>query len=95
MEYQIIYFSRKGSTKKIADAISSEIGVKAEDVNSVKLKEDAFIFLGSGCYGGKPGKKITMFVEKNDFEDKNVALFGTSGGSGGQETDIMKALTKT
>ena len=32
MNVQVIYFSRKGSTKKVADAIASEFGVNAEDV---------------------------------------------------------------
>lgn len=94
MAYQVIYFSRKGSTKKLADAIATEIGVKAEDVTKANLNETTCVFLGSGCYGGKPGKKITMFIEKNDFKDKNVALFGTSGGGGGQETVVMEIQLK-
>ena len=94
MKGQIIYFSRKGSTKKIADAISSELGVKAEDVKTAKLNNDSFIFLGSGCYGSKPGKYMIMFIKKNDFSSRNVALFGTSGGGEGKETDAMEILLK-
>lgn len=80
MKTQVIYFSRKGSTKKVADAIASELNVKSEDVKNAKLKDDAFIFLGSGNYGGKPGKQMIKFIEENDFKSRNVALFGTSGG---------------
>ena len=36
MEYQVIYFSRKGGTKKVADAIASELSVNAEDVKTAK-----------------------------------------------------------
>ena len=94
MNYQVIYFSRKGSTKKIADAIASELNVKAEDVKNAKLNEDTFIFLGSGCYGGKPGKHMTQFIENNDFKSRNIALFGTSGGGGGKEVNFMENMLK-
>ena len=92
MSYQVIYFSRKGSTKKIADAIASELDVQSEDVKKAKLKNDVFVFLGSGCYGGKPGKHMTKFIENNDFKSRNVALFGTSGGGEGKETEFMQSM---
>ena len=94
MKFQVIYFSRKGSTKKVADAISSELIIDAEDVKTAKLNKDSFIFLGSGCYGGKPGKHMTKFIENNDFESRNVALFGTSGGGEGKETEVMESKLK-
>jgi flavodoxin I len=92
MNYQVIYFSRKGSTKKIADAIASELKVKSEDVNNAKLGKDSFVFLGSGCYGSKPSKVMTKFIEENDFKTNNVALFGTSGGGHGSEVIFMEEL---
>ena len=92
MEYQVIYFSRKGSTKKVADTIASELSVIAEDVRTAKLNKDSFIFLGSGCYGGKPGKHMKKFIEKNSFKSRNIALFGTSGGGEGKETEVMETM---
>jgi len=94
MSCQVIYFSRKGSTKKIADAIAYELDVQAEDVKKAKLKNDVFVFLGSGCYGGKPGKHMTKFIENNDFNSRTVALFGTSGGGEGKETETMETMLK-
>lgn len=94
MKSQVIYFSRKGSTKKIADAIASESKTKPEDVKNAELKNDTFIFLGSGCYGGKPGKKIQKFIEKYDFTNRDIALFGTSGGGDGKETEAMQNMLK-
>jgi len=94
MLYQVIYFSRKGSTKKIADAIASELKVQAEDVKNTRLKNDVFVFLGSGCYGGKPGKHMTNFIENNVFTNRTVALFGTSGGGEGGETEGMESMLK-
>jgi len=92
MEYQVIYFSRKGSTKKVADTIASELSVNAEDVKTAKLNKDSFIFLGSGCYGGKPGKHMKKFIENNYFKSRNIALFGTSGGGEGKETEVMETM---
>ena len=92
MNAQVIYFSRKGSTKKIADAIASELGVNAEDAKTAKLQNDSFVFLGSGCYGGKPGKPMIKFIEDNDFTSRDTALFGTSGGGEGKETEVMQGM---
>lgn len=94
MKFQVIYFSRKGSTKKVAYAIASELGVNSEDVKIANLNKDSFIFLGSGCYGGKPAKHMTKFIENNDFKSRNVALFGTSGGGEGKETEFMENMLK-
>jgi len=92
MDYQVIYFSRKGNTKKIAEAIASELAVKAEHVKDAKLKDNCFIFLGSGCYGGIPAKVMTQFIEDNDFKSRNVALFGTSGAGEGVELIEMEKI---
>ena len=73
MEFQVIYFSKLGNTKKIAEAIASELNVKAEDVKDAKLNECALVFLGSGCYGGEAAKIMTKFSGDNDFKSKNVA----------------------
>ena len=95
MKFQVIYFSRKGSTKKVADAIASELNVKSEDVKDAKLTNDSFVFLGSGCYGSKPGKIMIKFIEDNNFKSNNVALFGTSGGGEVAEVNEMENLLKT
>lgn len=88
----MIYFSKKGNTKKIAEAIAYELAVKAEEVKDAKLKDNCFIFLGSGCYGGKPAKDIINFIEDNDLKLRNVALFGTSGAGEGVELIEMEKI---
>jgi flavodoxin len=92
--HQIIYFSKGGNTRKIADAMAEELGFKATDFNEATLNpETSLVFLGTGCYGGKPSPKILEFVQANDFKGKQVALFGTSGaGEGKQLHDITDAL---
>ncbi len=94
MNVQVIYFSKKGSTKKIADAIAAEFDVDAINVKSATLNKNEFVFLGSGCYGGKPGKNMIDFIMENDFSEMKIALFGTSGGGDGKETDVMEMMLK-
>jgi len=92
MEIQVIYFSKNGSTKIIADAIASEFNVVAQDVQNAVLHDEGFVFLGSGCYGSKPSKKMIDFIKDNKFMSRNVALFGTSGGGVGKEVKMMEQL---
>ena len=87
---QIIYESRGGNTRKLAEAMAKELGVKAEDAKTASLSRDTdTLFLGSGCYGGKPGENMGKLIEANDFQGRRVALFGTSGGGKGLETEAM------
>ena len=93
MKFQVIYFTKTGNTKKVAEAIASELDVKAEDVNNAKLNETDLVFLGSGKYGSQPGKIMMEFIENSNFKSRNVALFGTSGSGKGLEVQEMeKAL---
>jgi flavodoxin len=88
--HQVLFYSRGGNTRKLADAIAGELGVKAADVRAASLDAGpGVIFLGSGCYGGKPGEDMMKFIEKNDFAGRNVALFGTSASGQGKEVQAM------
>jgi flavodoxin len=93
--HQVIVYSKGGNTRKLADAIAGELGVKATDVKDVSLSpENGLIFLGTGCYGGKPGPDMLKFIEANDFRGRQVALFGTSGGGIGNEVKAMAEALK-
>jgi flavodoxin len=89
--------SKGGNTKKVADAIAGEPGVGVGDL-TIPLPADAkVLFLGSGTYGGAPGKEMVKFVADNDFTGRRVALFGTSMKPEGAEKMIAvmeDALTK-
>jgi len=93
--FEVVYYSMCGSTKRIAEAIAGELGVKAEDIKTKKEPtKDSFLFLGSGCYRGKPGRKMEEFIARNDFKGRSVALFGTSGNDKGDEVKAMEELLK-
>jgi len=89
--YQVVYFSRSGNTEKVADAIAEELDTKAEHVSNATVEsKTTYLFLGSGCYGGKPSPVMMKFIESNDFSDKKIGLFGTSGSGKGTELEDMK-----
>ena len=93
--FEVIYYSMNGNTRKVAEVIAAELGVTAEDVKTQKgLTEGSFVFLGFGCYGGKYGEELRDFIADNDFNGKQVALFGTSGIGGGDEVSVMEELLK-
>jgi flavodoxin I len=94
MKFQVIYFSKLGNTKKVAKAISLELSVESENVKAAELKDDCLVFLGSGCYGSKPAKLMVDFIENNDFNSRNVVLFGTSGSGNGLEVSEMENMLK-
>jgi len=93
--FEVIYYSMLGSTKKVAQAIAAELGVKAENVKAKKgLTKDSFVFLGSGYYASRPSSKLRRFIARNDFKGRQVALFGTSGDGKGNEVKAMAELLK-
>jgi flavodoxin len=93
--YEVIYSSQSGNTKRIALAISEELGVEAKNVKSTdSLTEGADIFIGSGLYLLRPSKRIRKFIQNNNFHGKRVALFGTSTTGIGIETILMERLLR-
>jgi flavodoxin I len=92
---QIIYDTISGNTRKLAEAMAVELGLKAENAKAATIgKGNGVLFLGSGCYGGKPGKNIMKLIEAGDFKGRKVALFSTSGGGLGMELKVMAEALK-
>jgi flavodoxin len=89
--FEVIYYSMTGNTKKVAEAIATELDVAAENVKTkAKLAEDSFVFLGAGLYGPLRGWGLKRFIESNDFHGRKVALFGTSGAGQGKELGALE-----
>jgi len=93
--FEVVYSSMFGNTRRVAEAIAAELDVKAENVKAKEgLAKDSFVFLGSGCYASKPGRKLQKFIKGNDFKGRQVALFGTSGDGKGNEVKAMAEVLK-
>ena len=89
--FEVIYYSLTGNTKKVADAIATELSVVAENAKTKDtLAEESFVFLGTGKYGPLRGLGFRQFIDRNDFAGRKVALFGTSGNGRGEEVGALE-----
>jgi flavodoxin I len=89
--FEVVYYSLTGSTKKVADAIATELDVAAENVKTKdKLAEDSVVFLGAGLYGPLRAWGFRRFIDRNSFHGRKVALFGTSGEGKGREVGALE-----
>lgn len=96
-DVSVIVYSRGGNTRMLADAIAEELGVKAQDVRAAKLDDAKVVFLGTGTYGGKPGKEMLDFIEAHDLKGRKVAIFYTSANPHGHQglVDTMTGALKS
>jgi flavodoxin len=89
--------SRGGNTRKVADAIAEEPGIRVGDLTTPLSADAKLLFLGSGTYGSAPGIEMMKFVTDNAFTGCRVALFGTSMSEAGAQKMIAAmedALTR-
>lgn len=90
MKSAVVYCSRSGNTRKVADAIAEDLGTTAKSVkDDFTLEGVDLLFVGSGCYAGKPGKEMERFIG-NIKDIKKAAVFGTYSG----RTDAIKLMKK-
>ena len=93
--FEVIYYSLTGNTKKVAEAIATELGVVAQDVKTKdQLAEDSLVFLGAGLYGPLRNWGFRRFIDRNDFRGRKVALFGTSGEGKGKEVGALEEAVR-
>jgi menaquinone-dependent protoporphyrinogen oxidase len=82
MKYLIVFYSKYGSTRKVAEIIAKRLKGDIFDLyynnNNIKnLDEYDFFILGSPVYYGKVHKKFSIFIKNNYklLKEKNIALF--------------------
>ena len=76
----VIYSSRSGNTKKIADAIAYECEVDAIDVHEPNnITGTDLLFVGMGIYAGKPDGDMLDYLDQLPVNAiKGAAVFSTS-----------------
>ena len=107
MQVLVMYYSRTGNTKKLAQEIARGVadidGVTcllkpvAEVTREIFLKSDAIIAGSPVYFGGMAGEMKKLFDDyidiRNKMEDKIGAAFATAGdASGGKETTILSII---
>jgi flavodoxin len=89
--FEVVYHSMGGNTRKVAEAIADELSVTAKGVKSVdSLPGDAFIFLGTGCYGAVLPGDIADFIKRTHLKGRKIALFTTSAFGWAKEVSVME-----
>lgn len=92
MKIAIRYFtkSKKGNTKKLADAVSKALGIEALDVfNNLAEKTDR-LFLINAMYAANIDQEVAHFLERN--KDKIGEIINMNTSASGSST--LKAVKK-
>lgn len=95
MKTKVMYYSKSGNTKKVAEAIAQVVGQTSESVPpAYPLENVELLFLGAGSYGQKVDNKMVEFIRTlNTNRVRNVALFGTVGGKDAHLGYMRELLT--
>ncbi len=98
MKTIILYASKSGNTKKIADSMAAQLGCPTVKItydtapSTVDLEGYDLIFLGTGLFAGTPNEDIVRYINSLNLKSaKTFAIFITWGGA--PRSDKM-ALTK-
>ena len=82
MKARVVYYSRTGNTRKLAEAIAEEVGCRAEDADNARIEEPVdLLFVGGAVYatyqhGYHPA--IRQFLKDVDKSKvRRVAVFVT------------------
>ena len=81
MKSIVIYTSKSGNTKKIAEAVAGELGCEVLDFASLgelNLNEFDFVALGYYIDQGSPEKEFKKFITQN-VKNKKIGFFITLG----------------
>ncbi len=84
MNFLVVYFSRGGKTRKVADAIAQELGCEAVDVKkeTPDVSGVELLVVGSGMYvRGKLHETLQGFLDSlPPNSNRKAAVFATAGG---------------
>jgi flavodoxin len=96
VKVELIYFSRGGNTRKIAEAMAEELGITAMDVTKEQpdVSDVDLLVVGSGTYGSKPGKELVAYLENlKPVEGKKAACFSScASGDASKTLNAMKDI---
>lgn len=93
MSIEVVYFSKTGHSRKIAEAVAAELGVTAQDIKGSPMLEDANpLFLITGMYASKSDPEVLKFIERLDPQAVSRVCLITSSLSKMAPEDIPQAL---
>lgn len=95
MKIAVLYQSRTGHSKKIAEAVAGGLGVQAQRLaDHPQLSGVDLLFVVSGIYAGKSDPKLLKYLATFGKEQvKRAALISSSMGKSKQDM-VREALTQ-
>jgi len=82
----VVYYSKTGNTRRIAEAVARGAGARCLPVESAGEIGDELLFVGTPVHFFGPSKPILRFLRGRDWSGKRVALFCTYAGLGNKRT---------
>lgn len=91
---KVVYASKGGNTKKVAEAIAKEVGAPAVSVEQFDIGSGAdILFIGASIYAGSIDGKLRVFLEGLKPElVKTAVVFSTSAGKKNALQEIRSIL---
>ncbi|NLN72409.1 MAG: hypothetical protein GX137_06475 [Thermoplasmatales archaeon] len=74
----VFYFTKLGTTGRIAKYIAESIGAELVDLGKEPYADPSKydrVILGSGVYGGYPSKNVRDFMDRYEDEASGISLF--------------------
>ena len=95
MNNAVIYYTKLGHSKKIAQAVADELGVKALDIReNPELEGLDLLYIVSGIYGGVSAPELLSYLKTLDPEQiKKAFLLTSSGGKTTRAAEVRAILT--
>jgi flavodoxin len=90
----VVYVSRGGNTRKLAEAVAQAAGVKAQSAaDAADLAQVDILFIGASIYAGKINKDLRQFLQAlKEKQAAKAAVFGTSAGGKSALAEIRPIL---
>ena len=76
MKTLVVYYSRTGKTKSVAEKVAAELEAEIEEIVDLKNRNGRFGFLKAG-YDATRGNKTKIKEMKNSPSDYNLIVIGT------------------
>lgn len=93
MKIAIRYFtkSKKGNTKKLADAVSKALGISALDVSSDLNEKVDWLFLINAMYAANIDREVSAFLARNKDKIGEIVNMNTSASGSSTIKAVKKA----
>jgi flavodoxin len=90
----VIYASRGGNTKKLAEAVARGAGAEAQSVeNAVCPERTDILFVGASIYAGKIDDRLRRFLQALDPKQAAKAVvFGSAAGNKTALSEVKSIL---